>query len=83
MSELIRHGRCGKTWTGKTRGHCAQCHETFTSGAFDKHRTISGGVVTCHPPAGRGLVARDMPWGVLWGMPGGYWNGEEDAEGDA
>lgn len=65
---LIRHGACGRTWTGASRGHCSGCHETFSSGAFDKHQRISGGVVTCSTD---GLVASRKPWGTLWSMPGG------------
>ncbi|GLY32016.1 hypothetical protein [Kineosporia sp. NBRC 101731] len=78
MSQLIFHGACGQSWTGLTRAHCSGCHEVFVSSGFDKHQRINGGKVTCLPPADVGLIAREKPWGVLWGMPGGYW---DDTEG--
>ncbi|GAB3251722.1 FDXHR family putative zinc-binding protein [Kineosporia babensis] len=78
MSQLIYHGACGKSWTGLTRAHCSGCHATMVNSAFDKHQRIRGGRVVCLPPAEVGLVAREKSWGVLWGMPGGYWG---DAEG--
>ncbi len=68
---LIRHGACGKGWSGITRGHCGQCHETFSAGAFDPHQRIHGGVITCSTD---GLEAREEPWGTLWILPdSGYW----------
>ena len=67
---LIRQGACGKGWTGSNVGHCSKCHlEYLGIKAFDQHQTISRGVVTCHPPETRGLVARPQPWGVLWALP--------------
>jgi hypothetical protein len=70
---VIRHGACGKEWTGATRGHCSGCHETFTSGAFDRHFTHDHGQTVCNPPATRGLIAHQEPWGTLWRTRGGYW----------
>jgi hypothetical protein len=68
----IVHGSCQKWWTGNERSHCGGCHELYSSlTAFDRHRR--GGV--CLPPASVGLVAREKPYGVLWGNPapeGGY-----------
>jgi hypothetical protein len=68
----IAHGACGKWWTGAERSHASCCHETFSSlSAFDLHR--KGG--RCNDPAGMGLVAREKPYGTLWGWPapvGGY-----------
>lgn len=63
---MITHGRCGKSWTGATNGHCSGCHETFSRGAFDKHQRIRDGVVTCST---EGLVAHEQPWGTLWKLP--------------
>lgn len=76
-ARLIRHGACGKGWTGLTRGHCSGCHETFVSSAFDKHQRIHEGRLQCLTPYDVGLVARDKPWGVLWGMPGSYWDDQD------
>jgi hypothetical protein len=68
---LIRHGACGRGWSGVTNGHCSGCHETFSRGAFDRHQRIGAGVVTCSTD---GLMAHPKPWGVLWSLPnGGYW----------
>jgi len=71
QEEIIRHGSCGRWWTGPTRNHCGQCHIT-TSGltAFDAHQR--GGV--CAHPQTAGLVAREKPWGTMWALPG-----DEDA----
>jgi hypothetical protein len=67
----IYHGACGKWWTGISRGHCGQCHETFTAGAFDKHQRIPGGVITCSTAK---LHARQESWGDLWALPqSDYW----------
>lgn len=68
---MIVHGACGKSWTGAGRVHCGGCHETFTGEtAADKHRTGVFGVDRrCLPPMEAGLVAREKPWGVLWGAP--------------
>lgn len=55
--------RCGRTWTGLSRCHCATCHHSFTSAtAFDRHRRA----FRCRPPAEAGLVLR----GEYWGLPG-------------
>jgi hypothetical protein len=65
------HGACGRWWTGADRGHCGQCHETFSRGAFDAHQRISGGVITCSTDA---LEGHEEPWGTLWKLPDdGYW----------
>jgi hypothetical protein len=82
---LIRHGQCGRGWTGASRGHCSGCHETFSSGAFDQHQRISGGIVTCSTS---GLVSSEKPWGTLWSRPtveGVTWWAQRgnDAEEDA
>jgi hypothetical protein len=72
----IRHGECGRWWTGINRAHCAAdgCHRTFSGdSAAEKHRVGSfgsDGDRRCVDPATVGLVARDMPYGVLWGWPG-------------
>jgi hypothetical protein len=68
----IVHAACESWWTGNERSHCGGCHHTYSSlTAFDKHRR--GGV--CQPPESVGLVARQKPYGTLWGNPapeGGY-----------
>ncbi|MEU4133626.1 FDXHR family putative zinc-binding protein [Streptomyces wuyuanensis] len=68
----IVHGACGRWWTGTERSHCGGCHETFTGlTAFERHRKG----LRCNPPAEVGLVARQKPYGTLWGQPapeGGY-----------
>ena len=71
-SRVIRHGRCGRWWTGTEVGHCAQCHREFSGEqSFTRHQTHDdNGRVICHDPATRGLVARTKPWGLLWGRPG-------------
>lgn len=77
---MIRHGRCGKSWTGANRGHCSGCCETFTSGAFDKHQHISAGTVTCSTD---GLIGKPQPWGTLWALPGSsadYWQARRTME---
>lgn len=65
----ITHGQCGKTWTGKSRAHCSNCHETFsTYGSSDKHRIGEHGVDRrCAHPSSVGLVNRDG----IWGYPSG------------
>lgn len=44
---------CGATWAqhGNQSGHCAACHETFSSNfAFELHRRIKDGRAYCvHP----------------------------------
>ena len=68
----IVHGACGRWWTGVERSHCGGCHETFTGlTAFERHRKG----LRCNPPTEVGLVAREKPYGTLWGQPapeGGY-----------
>ena len=68
----IVHGACGSWWTGNERSHASCCCQTFSSlTSFDRHR--KGG--RCNPPEEVGLVARDKPYGTLWGLPapvGGY-----------
>ena len=68
----IVHGACRRWWTGAERSHASCCHETFSSlSAFEQHR--KGG--RCNNPADAGLVAREKPYGTLWGWPapeGGY-----------
>jgi hypothetical protein len=55
--------RCGRTWTGVARCHCATCHASFSSiSAFDRHRRG----FQCHPPEECGLVRR----GDYWSLPG-------------
>ena len=64
---------CGAWWTGLGRAHCPAdgCHRTFScDSAADKHRVGAFGVDRrCVDPATVGLVARQMPWGVMWGWP--------------
>jgi hypothetical protein len=71
-ANAIRHGQCGSWWTGAERSHCGGCHATFSSlTSFERHRKG----MTCNPPEEVGLVARQKPYGVLWGLPapvGGY-----------
>lgn len=67
MAKVYRHGQCEKQWTGLTNGHCSACHETFSSGAFDRHQSIDKGVITCSTD---GLIPCEMPWGILWRLPG-------------
>lgn len=46
--------KCQKTITyrGDATGHCAKCHETFSSeSAFDAHQRLEEGKVTCLNPA--------------------------------
>lgn len=41
----IRCGRCGATWAGGDRAHCAACHETWDStDLFDQHRQDDRGI---------------------------------------
>jgi hypothetical protein len=69
----IRHGECGAWWTGPSRSHCGAvgCHRTFSGeSAADRHRVGTPGVDRrCVDPAAVGLVARVMPFGVLWSWP--------------
>jgi hypothetical protein len=63
----IRHGACKRWWTGAERSHCGGCCRTFSSlTAFERHRRG----LRCNDPASVGLVAREKPYGVLWGLPG-------------
>ncbi|MFF7142305.1 hypothetical protein ACFZB5_13785 [Streptomyces nodosus] len=76
-ANAIRHPACGQWWTGPSRAHCAACCCTFsTDSAADKHRIGKFGIDRrCADPASVGLVAREKPYGVLWGFPapdGGY-----------
>ncbi len=65
--------RCGRTWTGATRCHCATCHASFTSvTAFDRHRRG----FECRPPGECGLVLR----GDYWSLPG-EWHDVSDHGG--
>lgn len=68
----VIHGECGFWWTGAERSHASCCHRTFSSlSAFDQHRKG----LRCNPPESVGLVAREKPFGTLWGWPapvGGY-----------
>lgn len=68
----IVHGECGQWWTGPTRAHCGACHRTFScDSAAEKHRVGTFGVDRrCVDPATVGLIARQMPYGILWGWPG-------------
>jgi hypothetical protein len=62
----IVHGECGSWWTGAERAHCSGCHLTLSGmTAFVRHRRG----LRCNPPAEIGLVPREKPYGVLWGMP--------------
>lgn len=48
---------CNTIWrqTGNRTGHCSQCHRTFQGGgAFDRHQSTQGGVVTCNDPGSLG-----------------------------
>lgn len=66
-TNAIRHGTCGRWWTGAERSHCGSCHETFSSlTAFERHRRG----LRCNEPTDVGLVARAKPFGTLWGLPG-------------
>jgi hypothetical protein len=64
---------CGAWWTGVSRAHCPAegCHRTFScDSAADKHRVGTFGADRrCANPAEVGLVARAMPFGVMWGWP--------------
>ena len=64
---------CGAWWTGLSRAHCAapQCHRTFSGdSAAEQHRRGPFGPDRhCADPASVGLVARQMPYGVLWSWP--------------
>lgn len=66
-ANAIVHGACKQWWTGNERSHASCCCRTFSSlSAFDRHRKGA----TCNDPASVGLVARQMPYGLLWGWPG-------------
>lgn len=68
----IRHGKCGKWWTGAQRAHCGACHETFSSlGAFDRHQTWPRGSSGsgCRRPGEVGLTSSARPFGELWSYP--------------
>jgi len=81
-ANAIRHGACKQWWTGAERSHCGGCHRTFTSlTSFEKHRKG----LRCNDPTTVGLVARQKPYGELWGLPapdGGY-AGLRSEEADA
>jgi len=65
--EVIRHGACGRWWTGRDRNHCGSCHETISSvTGFDAHQKDG----KCVSPGAVGMVAREEPWGELWVYPG-------------
>ncbi|GHB55833.1 hypothetical protein GCM10010331_49620 [Streptomyces xanthochromogenes] len=68
----VIHGECGAWWTGTERSHASCCHRTFSSlSAFDQHRKG----LRCNNPEDVGLIAREKPFGTLWGWPapvGGY-----------
>jgi hypothetical protein len=67
----IRHGECGRWWTGVARAHCPSCHEVFScDSAAERHRVGPTGARQCASPGTVGLIARGMPFGVLWGWPG-------------
>ena len=70
-ANAIRHGACGGWWTGVGRAHCPACHETFSgdSAASAHRKGPSGPDRRCVDPASVGLVARPMPYGVLWSWP--------------
>lgn len=78
----IVHGACGSWWTGNERSHCGGCCRTYSSlTSFDRHR--KGG--HCNDPASVGLVAREKPYGTLWGLPapvGGYAGFHGRSEGE-
>jgi hypothetical protein len=64
--KAITHGRCGRWWTGAERSHCGGCCETFSSlKTFEAHRKG----LRCNDPGSVGLVARETPFGRLWGRP--------------
>jgi hypothetical protein len=66
-ANAIVHGACKQWWTGNERSHASCCCRTFTSlTAFDRHR--KGG--HCNAPDTVGLIARQKPYGELWGLPG-------------
>lgn len=71
-ANAILHGACKQWWTGAERSHCGGCCRTFSSlTAFEKHRKG----LRCNDPAAVGLIARQKPYGELWGLPaptGGY-----------
>jgi hypothetical protein len=56
---------------GRAECHCAACHRVFSGvSAFAKHQTFpDGGVLTCHDPAGRGLVPAGRNGVTVWGWP--------------
>jgi hypothetical protein len=59
-------GKCPNRWAGTSTAHCGACHNTFTAvGGFDRHRRNGA----CVPPASVGMVARERPGYVVWGMP--------------
>jgi hypothetical protein len=70
----VVHGGCGQWWTGVSRAHCPAdgCHRTFSGdSAAERHRVGAPGLDRhCADPATVGLIARQMPFGVLWGWPG-------------
>lgn len=74
-ANAITHGACDSWWTGTSRAHCAApgCCLTFSGdSAAEQHRVGSfgpDGDRHCADPATVGLVARQMPYGVLWGWP--------------
>lgn len=79
-ANAIVHGECGRWWTGAERSHASCCHETFSSlSAFEVHRRG----LRCNPPETVGLVAREKPFGTLWGWPapeGGYAFHDDDGK---
>lgn len=70
-ADAIWHGECEQWWTGLARAHCPACHQTFSrDSTADRHRvTVRGVGRYCVHPASVGLVAREMPFGLLWSWP--------------
>ncbi len=56
--------KCGKSWTGESRCHCASCHQTFSNVThFDKHRKS----YKCVDPQSVGLELNERN---IWTRPG-------------
>lgn len=68
MAEQI-HCKCGATWTGVSRCHCAAegCHNTFGGAtSFDAHRDQRGEHGRCKSPESLGLVQTEKG---IWSVP--------------
>lgn len=59
----------GETLSGR-QGFCGACHSNFTSQtAFESHRSGPYAARVCLDPTDAGLVPKDTPTALIWGLP--------------